>query len=99
MELVVLRLDVVEKLSLTDEIPESETVEVFVGEEETVVEFIDLVEQRGTFVFELQQFLVCEEVGRVGELLQLFLALLHLFCAFAGFCFQTLAFVDSEEYK
>ena len=85
--LVVLGLYVVEELPLADEIPESEVVEVFVGDEEAVVEFIDLVEQRGTLTFELQQFLVREEVGRVGELLQLVLELLYLFCAFLGFRF------------
>ena len=95
--LVVLGLYVVEELPLADEIPESEVVEVFVGDEHAVVEFIDLVEQRGTLTFELQQFLVREEVGRVGELLQLVLELLHLFCAFLGFRFQAFVFSDSEE--
>ena len=95
--LVVLGLYVVEELPLADEIPESEVVEVFVGDEEAVVEFVDLVEQRGTLTFELQQFLVREEVGRVGELLQLLLELLHLFRAFLGFRFQAFLFSDSEE--
>ena len=40
--LVVLGLYVVEELPLADEIPESEVVEVFVGDEHAVVEFIDL---------------------------------------------------------
>lgn len=87
----------VEELPLADEIPESEVVEVFVGDEHAVVEFIDLVEQRGTLTFELQQFLVREEVGRVGELLQLVLELLHFFCAFLGFRFQAFLLSDSEE--
>ena len=95
--LVVLGLYVVEELPLADEIPESEVVEVFVGDEHAVVEFIDLVEQRGTLTFELQQFLVREEVGRVGELLQLVLELLHFFCAFLGFRFQAFLLSDSEE--
>ena len=83
--LVVLGLYVVEELPLADEIPESEVVEVFVGDEHAVVEFIDLVEQRGTLTFELQQFLVREEVRRGGELLQLVLKLLYLFRAFLEF--------------
>ena len=87
----------VEELPLTNELFQSEVVEVFVGDEEAVVEFIDLVEQRGTLMFELQQFFVREEVGRVGELLQLVLVLLHLFCAFLGFRFQAFLFSDSEE--
>ena len=95
--LVVLGLYVVEELPLADEIPESEVVEVFVGDEHAVVEFIDLVEQRGTLTFELQQFLVREEVGRVGELLQFVLELLHFFCAFLGFRFQAFLLSDSEE--
>ena len=85
--LVVLGLYVVEEFPLPDKFSQSEVVEVFVGDEHTVVEFIDLVEQRGTLTFELQQFLVREEVGRVGELLQLVLELLHFFCAFLGFRF------------
>ena len=97
MQRIVLGLYVVEEFPLADEIPESEVVEVFVGDEHTVVEFIDLVEQRGTLTFELQQFLVREEVGRVGELLQLVLELLHFFCAFLGFRFQAFLFSDSEE--
>ena len=77
----------VEELPLSNELFQSEVVEVFVGNEEAVVEFIDLVEQRGTIMFELQQFFVREKVGRVGELLQLVLELLYLFCAFLGFRF------------
>ena len=95
--LVVLGLYVVEEFPLPDKFSQSEVVEVFVGDEHTVVEFIDLVEQRGTLTFELQQFLVREEVGRVGELLQLVLELLHFFCAFLGFRFQAFLFSDSEE--
>ena len=97
MELVVLGLDVVEELPLANELFQSEVVEVFVGDKKTVVKFIDLIEQRGTLTFELQQFIVCEEVGRGGELLQLVLELLHLFCAFLGFRFQVFLFSDSEE--
>ena len=87
----------VEELPLTNELFQSEVVEIFVGDEEAVVEFIDLVEQRGTLMFELQQFLVREEVGRVGELLQLVLELLYLFCAFLGFRFQAFLLSNSEE--
>ncbi len=97
MELVVLGLYVVEELPLANELFQSEVVEVFVGDKKTVVKFIDLIEQRGTLTFELQQFIVCEEVGRGGELLQLVLELLHLFCAFLGFRFQVFLFSDSEE--
>ena len=97
MELVVLGLYVVEELPLSNKLFQSEVVEVFVGDKKTVVKFIDLVEQRGTLTFELQQFLVREEVGRVGELLQLVLELLHLFCAFLGFRFQAFLFSDGEE--
>ena len=95
--LVVLGLYVVEEFPLPDELSQSEVIEVFVGDEETVVKFADLVEQRGTLTFELQQFLVREEVGRVGELLQLVLELLHLFRAFLGFRFQAFLLSDSEE--
>ena len=51
----------------------------------------------GVFPFELEQFLICEEVGRVREFLHLLVEYLHLFRAFLGFRFQAFLLSDSEE--
>ena len=85
--LVVLGLYVVEEFPLPDKFSQSEVIEVFVGDEEVVVKFADLVKQGGVFPFELEQFLICEEVGRVREFLHLLVEYLHLFRAFPGFRF------------
>ena len=87
----------VEEFPLPDKFSQSEVIEVFVGDEEVVVKFADLVKQGGVFPFELEQFLICEEVGRVREFLHLLVEYLHLFRAFLGFRFQAFLFSDSEE--
>lgn len=84
-------LSVVDKFAFFEEVVETEVVEVFLGDEETVVQFVYRLEQGAELVFELVQFLVCEEVVWSCQLFQLLVEPFCLFGALLCLCFQFLA--------
>ena len=84
-------LSVVDKFAFFEEVVQTEVVEVFLGDEETVVQFVYRFEQGCELMFELVQFLVCEEVTRRCQLLQLLVEPLCLFGALLGLGFQFVA--------
>ena len=97
MQLIVLQLYVVEEFAFSYEVFQSEAIEVFLWDEQTVVEFIDFVNQGRILLFDLKQFFVCEEMWRVGEPLQFVVEHLNLFGTFIGPGFQLLAFPKGKE--
>ena len=97
MQLVIFQLYVVQEFTFSYKVFQSEIIEVFLWNEQTIVEFIDFVNQGGVLLFDLKQFFVCKEMWRVGEPLQFVVEHLNLFCTFIGSGFQLLAFPEGKE--